>query len=298
MSTIRSLESFSLSKLFKSIENDSRSGRLIIETPVSSATTKRTGIYYIWFSKGYLVALSNCLNQKGLIELIAHRGWLSPAIVSRLRTLCPTSVPLGTYLCSQSLLDRPKLSLIFQLQLHQIYRLFQLTSGRFRFDDFSQMQDRILTVPWLEMTGHKIKATEVVLYAMRLIEDWGKFHYLLPESDLVLQRAVVEPHLKLATIERQVWNLVNSQTSLSEIARITGESRATIRITAFRLMTVGLISTSAADCELTESSLGYIRRNSRSLRQQHHARRSPPQEMSNSHVLEIESHEDRGIYTR
>lgn len=247
MSTIRSLESFSLSKLFKSIENDSRSGRLIIETPVSSATTKRAGIYYIWFSKGNLIAVSDCLNHKGLIELIAKRGWLSPAIVSRLRTLCPTSVPLGTYLCSQSLLDRPKLSLIFQLQLHQVYRLFQLTSGRFRFDDFSQMQDRILTIPWLEMTGHRIKATEVTLYAMRLVEDWGKFNYLLPESNVVLKRIANEPHLKLATIERQVWNLIDSRTTISEIARATGESRATIKITAFRLMAVGLIGASIPD---------------------------------------------------
>jgi hypothetical protein len=253
MSTIRSLESFSLSKLFKSIENDSRSGRLIVETPVSPTTTKRAGIYYIWFSKGHLIAVSDCLNQKGLIELIAQRGWLSPAIVSRLRTLCPTSVPLGTYLCSQNLLDRPKLSLIFQLQLHQVYRLFQLTEGRFRFDNFSQMQDRILTIPWLEMTGHRIKASEVTLYAMRLIENWGKFNHLLPESATILKRIVAEPHLKLATIERQVWNLTDSRTSISEIARATGESRATIKITAFRLMAVGLISTSFPDYQQHKS---------------------------------------------
>ena len=219
-------------------------------------TTKRAGIYYIWFSKGNLIAVSNCLNHKGLIELIAKRGWLSPAIVSRLRTLCPTSVPLGTYLCSQNLLERPKLSLIFQLQLHQVYRLFQLTSGRFRFDDFSQMQDRILTIPWLEMTGHRIKATEVTLYAMRLVEDWGKFNYLLPESNVILKRIAIEPHLKLATIERQVWNLIDSRTSISEIARATGESRATIKITAFRLMAVGLIGTSITDYQQQKSPKG------------------------------------------
>ena len=280
MSIIRSLESFSLSKLFKSIEEDSRSGRLIIETPVSSETAKRSGIYYIWFEKGCLIAVSDCLNQKGLIELIAKRGWLSPAIVSRLRTLCPTSVPLGTYLRSQNLLDRPKLSLIFQLQLHQIYRLFQLTSGRFRFDDFSELQDRILTIPWLEMTGHRIKATEVTMYAMRLIEDWGKFDYLLPESSRILQRTAIEPHLRLTKVERQVWDLADTRTTVVEMAKITAESVSTVKITAFRLIAVGLIDVFVRDYEKQQSDRDYARLDSQSIRKHQKVIRSPQKDMS------------------
>jgi hypothetical protein len=242
MSIIRSLESFSLPELFKLIENNSKSGRLIIETPISNRTSKREGIYYIWFQAGHLIAVSDRLNQKGLINLIAARGWLSPLIVSRLRTLCPTSVPLGVYLHKMKLLNQQKLSLIFQLQLHQVYRLFQLTGGRFRFDDFSELQDRILTIPWLEMTGHRIKTTEVTMYALRLMEDWEQFTEQLPEPSQALKRLVTNPHLKLTALERQLWDLADGQTSLLKIAKITEQPLQTVQITAFRLMAVGLLN--------------------------------------------------------
>ncbi|MGL5943140.1 MAG: DUF4388 domain-containing protein [Waterburya sp.] len=241
MSIIRSLESFSLPELFKLIENNSKSGRLIIETPISNRTAKREGIYYIWFQEGHLIAISDRLNQKGLINLIAARGWLSPLIISRLRTLCPTTLPLGIYLRKMKLLDQQKLSLIFQLQLHQVYRLFQLTGGRFRFDDFSEMQDRILTIPWLEMTGHRIKTTEVTMYALRLMENWSHFTPQLPEPNLALQRIVAQPHLKLTASEHRLWDVADGKMSLLNIAKSTGQSLSIVQITAFRLISVGLV---------------------------------------------------------
>lgn len=241
MSIIRSLESFSLPELFRLIENDSKSGRLIIETPISKKTAKRQGIYYIWFKDGYFIAFSDCLNQKGLINLIDRRGWLSPLIVSRLRTLCPTSMPLGAYLHKMKLLNQEKLKLIFHLQLHQVYRLFQLTSGRFRFDNLSELQDRILTVPWLEMTGHRIKTTEVSLYALRLIENWENLGDRLPEPSIALRHIVNQPHLKLTKIERQLWDLADGKTSLMDIAKVTQQSILTIQTTALRLIAVGLV---------------------------------------------------------
>jgi hypothetical protein len=241
MSIIRSLESFSLPELFKLIENNTKSGRLIIETPISQKTAKREGIYYIWFQDGYLIAVSDRLNQKGLINLIAARGWLSPLIVSRLRTLCPTGVPLGVYLQKMKLLNQQKLSLIFQLQLHQVYRLFQLTGGRFRFDDFSELQDRILTIPWLEMTGNRLKTTEVTMHALRLMENWDHFTNQLPEPSQALKRIVAKPHLKLTAFEHQLWDLADGQMSLLSIAKITQQPLSTVQITAFRLMSVGLV---------------------------------------------------------
>ena len=241
MSIIRSLESFSLPELFKFIESDSKSGRCIVETPISKKTSKREGIYYLWFKQGYLIAASNCLNQKGLINLIEARGWLSPPILSRLRTLCPTSVPLGIYLHRIKLMNQEKLSLIFQLQLHQVYRLFQMSGGRFRFDELSELQDRILTIPWLEMTGHRIKTTEVSLYALRLIENWVNFADQLPEPNLALRRLYTKSHLKLTAMERQVWNFADSKSSLSTIARVTNQPVLTIQIIAFRLIAVGLV---------------------------------------------------------
>jgi len=241
MSIVRSLKSSSLTELFKLIEDESKSGRLIVETPISHKTAKRTGIYYVWFKEGNLIAVSDCLNRKGLINLIAGRGWLSPLIVSRLRTLCPTNEPLGSYLRRMKLLTKERLSFIFQIQLHQVYQLFQLTSGRFQFDDFAELQDRILTVPWLEMTGHQIKTTEVVMYALRLMDHGKKLGEHLPDSGLVLQRRPEKPHLRLTTLERKLWQFADGKTSLNDISQIINQPLQVIQIIAFRLLAVGLV---------------------------------------------------------
>ena len=242
MSIIRSLDLFSLPELFKLIEQGSKSGRLIVETPISQDTAKRKGIYYIWFKDGYLVAFSNCLNQKGLIDLIDRREWLSPAIISRLRKLCPTGMPLGVYLHKMKLLNAEKLNLVFQLQLHQVYSLFQMDRGRFRFDDFAELQDRILTIPWLEMTGHQIKTTEVSMYALRLMENSENFVGQLPTPGQALSKIVAQPHLKLTKIERQIWNMADGKTPLSIQAKIFDLPVALIQTTAFRLIAVGLVN--------------------------------------------------------
>ncbi|MGD1917584.1 MAG: DUF4388 domain-containing protein [Pleurocapsa sp.] len=241
MSIIRSLDSFSLPELFKLIEEDSKSGRLIVETPISQETAKRKGIYYVWFKDGYLIAFSNCLNQKGLIELIEKREWLSPAVVSRLRKLCPTGVPLGTYLKKMKLLNQEKLNLVFQLQLHQVYSLFEVNGGRFRFDDFDELQDRILTIPWLEMTGHRIKTREASMYALRLMENSPSFVGQLPAPNQMLTKIVAQPQLKLTTTERQLWDMADSQTSLLTIAISLQHTVEMIQMTAFRLIAVGLV---------------------------------------------------------
>ena len=242
MSIIRSLDLFSLPELFKLIEHGSKSGRLIVETPISQDTAKRKGIYYVWFKDGNLVAFSNCLNQKGLIDLIDKREWLSPAIISRLRKLCPTGMPLGIYLHKMKLLNSEKLNLVFQLQLHQVYSLFQMDGGRFRFDDFAELQDRIVTIPWLEMTGHQIRTSEVSMYALRLMENSENFVGQLPTPGQTLIKIVAQPHLKLTKIERQLWNMADGKTPLSNIAKIIELPVSVIQTTAFRLIAVGLIN--------------------------------------------------------
>ena len=139
------------------------------------------------------------------------------------------------------LLDSAKISLLFQLQLHQVYRLFQLKEGRFRFDDFAELQNRILTIPWLEMTGHRIKTSEVSMYALRLMENSDNFVGQLPAPSQALSKIVTKPYLKLTTVERELWELADSKTSLLAIAKMTRHPLTIIQATAFRLMTIGLV---------------------------------------------------------
>ena len=242
MTILSYLEPFSLPELFREIEAEQKSGRLVIK--ILSTTTETStlkGIYSLWFQNGYLVAISDRINYRGLIELIESLNWLSPLITKKLRTLCPPEVPLGVYLYQNKLLTREQLSLIFQLQLHQVYKLFQLESGQFQFDELFELQDRLFTIPWLEMTGHRMRAIQVSMYALRLIPNWDRFQEYFPEPISGLRSLVAQPPLKLLPLEQEIWDLADSRTCLNEIAQKSQQSIKTIQVTALRLILLGLL---------------------------------------------------------
>ena len=198
-------------------------------------------IYYIWFQDGYLIAISDRINFRGLIGFIEKRGWLTPLVTNKLRTLCPPEMPLGVYLHKNKLLAKEQLNLIFQIKLHQVYELFQLNAGSFRFDESFELCDRLLKIPWLEMTGHHMKPTQVSIYALRLIKNQDIFVDQLPEASFGLQKLVDQPHVKLMSLEQQLWELSDGQTSLNQMAAITEEPLEKIRFTAFCLIIIGLV---------------------------------------------------------
>ena len=241
MTISSSLGSFSLPELFRLIEEGKKSGRLIVQPSLTIKENHLKPIYYVWFQDGYLVAITDRLNCRSLIEFIENRGWLSTLVTNKLRVLCPPEMPMGVYLYKHKLLTKEKLSLIFQIQLHQVYELFQVYSGSFRFDELSELKTRLLTVPWLEMTGHRMKATQVSMYGLRLITNWDNFDEHLPEPNFALQRLTEKSHLKLMPLESQVWQLATGTNSLQKIAEATGKHIKTIQVTAFCLMLVGLV---------------------------------------------------------
>ena len=241
MSINASLELFSLANLFRLIESDRKSGRLMIQVSLEGKQAGSRKIYYVWFKKGYFVTISDRLNHKGLISMIESRGWLSPLVTNQLRTLCPLEMPLGTYLQDSQLLALEQINLAFQMQLHQVYRLFELASGSFRFDEMSELKDRIMTIPWLEMTGNRLKATEVSLYALRLIKNWDIFADKLPASNLIFKRRLAQCPLKLMSLEWQLWQHIDTLNSLNTIAKQLNKPVRSVQIAAYRLLAVGLI---------------------------------------------------------
>ena len=236
-----SLESFALPELFRLVEEGKKSGRLIVRPFLTVKEKHLKPIYYVWFQDGYLVAITDRLNCRSLIEFIENRGWLSTLVTNKLRVLCPPEMPMGVYLYKNKLLTKEKLSLIFQIQLHQVYELFQIRSGSFRFDELSELKTRLLTIPWLEMTGHRMKATQVSMYGLRLINNWDNFEEYLPEPSFALKRLKPEPHLKLMPLESHIWQLATGECSLIKIAQIAQKNVRTIQITAFCLILVGLV---------------------------------------------------------
>lgn len=241
MSISTSLELFSLADLFRLIEVDRKSGRLTIQVPVADKKVDSKKIYYVWFQDGHFVAISDRLNHRGLISMIETRGWLSPLVTNQLRTLCPIKVPLGKYLQESQLLTPEQINLVFQMQLHQVYQLFELAAGSFRFDEMSELKDRIMTIPWLEMTGHHRKTTEVSLYALRLIKNWDVFVDKLPPPSLIFKRLLPQCGLKLMSLEWQLWQNIDGLNSLNTIAKQLNTPIYAVQIAAFRLLAVGLI---------------------------------------------------------
>ena len=236
-----SLKSFSLPELFRLIEEGKKSGRLIVRPFLNRAEKNLKPIYYVWFQDGYLVAITDRLNCRSLIEFIENRGWLSTLVTNKLRVLCPPEMPMGIYLYKNNLLTKEKLSLIFQIQLHQVYELFQVNSGSFRFDELFELKTRLLTIPWLEMTGHRMRATQVSMYGLRLINNWDNFIEYLPEPNFALKRLKLTPHLKLTPLETHIWKLATGKYSLIKIAESAQKSVITVQVTAFCLILVGLI---------------------------------------------------------
>ena len=173
--------------------------------------------------------------------MIETRGWLSPLVTNKLRTLCPIEVPLGIYLQQVKLLTPEQINLIFQIQLHQIYQLFELTSGLFKFDEMSELQDRIMTIPWLEMTGKRLKATEVSIYALRLIKEWDIFADRLPAPNLIFKRLIAQCPLKLMSLEWKIWQRIDGLNSINTIATQLNQPVQSVQIAAFRLLAAGLI---------------------------------------------------------
>lgn len=240
--TIRSrLEPFSLPGLFQVIESRNKSGRLMVKTQSPTQTSLSKGIYLVWFENGYVIAVSDRLNYRGLIELIEKLNCLTPAITQKLRTICPPGVPLGVYLTKNKLLSQENLNFAFQMQLHQLYNLFELESGHFQFDESFELQDKLFTIPWLEMTGYRIRALQAAIYALRMTKNWQKFQDYLPAPISGLRSLVKQPGVKLLSLERQIWNLADGNISLNEIAIKNAQSLLTIQVTAMRLILLGLL---------------------------------------------------------
>jgi predicted DNA-binding ribbon-helix-helix protein len=267
MSIRGSFEIFSLPELFQIIDLGSKSGRLIVQVLAPLKTQELNGPYYIWFDRGRLVAVTNRFNQKGLIEVIDDRGWLSQLITQKLERLCPAKMPLGSYLNKMKLLKAQQIDLLFQIQLHQVYKLFSLSSGWFRFDEISTNSNSMETIamPYLEMTGKSMNALEVMLHALRVLPRWEHYSEQLPEPSSTLEQLMPQPNLQLSLLEWQIWKLADRKNSLKTIAQELQESLTQIQKAAFRLIVTGLveeIAQSSYESSFFSSSLNVAVNNS------------------------------------
>ena len=79
-----------------------------------------------------MIAAADRFDEKGLMSIIAQRGWMSERAISRVVQISPSSVntPLGLCLKSQGLLQPEQLKLLFNTQvLQQVCALAGLHKG-------------------------------------------------------------------------------------------------------------------------------------------------------------------------
>lgn len=247
MSMTGSLETFSLPELFRLIDSGGKTGQLIIQPPLNQQSSDLNPnydppTYHLWFHRGRLITTVNHgLHHECLVTLIKNRGWLSGRVIEKLAEVCPAEVPLGNYLSKMKVLEADKLKLLFQLQLHQVYQLFNLNSGQFRLEVFSPEKLSSVSMPWLDMTGVSMQASQVNLLALRIIKNWSSFSHKLPEKNSALQQLIRQPKFRLTIIEEAVWQMAQSNMSLEQLAQFKTISLLEVRKAAFCLMMARLV---------------------------------------------------------
>ncbi|NET00921.1 MAG: DUF4388 domain-containing protein [Sphaerospermopsis sp. SIO1G2] len=228
---------FSLPELLQFLDQGRKTGILYIEFAINESNKFRKQVYYIWVHQGRVVAASERLDQQGLTLMIAHRGWISERVISRVIQIssCFANSPLGLCLKSQGLLQPEQLKLLFNAQvLRPVCALFQIKDAKFRFEPSP-------TLPLGEMTGLSMSATEVILIGLRALKDWSALEEKLPDPTSGLSGLMIkQPKLQLNAQEWQVWEFVNGQVSLQHIADQLSIPIATAQQIAFRLIVVGL----------------------------------------------------------
>ena len=144
MSITGFLSDFSVSEIFRFIDQGNKSGLLMLRSPAES---RAASSYYIWVENGQFIAAANQLNNVGLFSLIQQYEWVSNRVITKLAQLCPGDQPLGLYLRRQGALRGEQLEHLFQVQVvQQLCLVCQLTDAQFRFD-------QNVHIPTREMTG-------------------------------------------------------------------------------------------------------------------------------------------------
>ena len=234
MAITGNLVDFSLPELFQFLEQGQKTGRLTING-LPDTDTRTSLVHHLWLHQGRVVAAADRLDGKGLVSMIDRRGWLSDRVAYRVAQVCPINTPIGLCLKSQGLLQPEQLKMLFRIQvLGQVCKLFQRKDGKFEFN-----QEKVL--PLMEMTGLSLAATEATLMGLRALQNWSVLVDKLPDPTSGLSSATTgQPPMRLDSQEWQVWEFVNGNISLREVAEAVALPVEKVQQIAFRLIVAGL----------------------------------------------------------
>ncbi|MEO0458576.1 MAG: DUF4388 domain-containing protein [Cyanobacteria bacterium P01_A01_bin.114] len=233
MSITGYLSEFSLPEVLQFLQTGKKTGLLAVQ--LLSEPEEPTEHYFLWLYNGRIVSAANRLDNRYLATLLCHQGYVTALMISRLIRRCPPDMSLGIFLCTRGVLDKQQLKALFKTQVvQQVCGLFQLPDGCFQFDPKAPM-------PKIEMTGLSIPATEVTLPGLRALEKWDSLQEKLPSPQSGLRNLVKgRPNVSINQAEWNVWNAIDGETSLLDMARRLQLPIEDMQRIAFRLMVVGL----------------------------------------------------------
>ncbi len=227
------LSIFSLPEVLQFLQEGNKTGLLTVRSLPDSTTEFRR--YFIWLNQGRIIAAADRTDYRGLFNLITTRKWITEEVLKRSIQDCPLNMPLGIHLKSQSLLSGEQMKLLFSVQIiRQICALFELIDGSFHFTSNIQM-------PYLEMTGINIPATEVTLPGLRNLSNWSALESKLPQpTSGILGMVEGEFPIRLNAQEAKVWAFNNGMTPIADIAKQLDSPIQVVQQTAFCLTVAGL----------------------------------------------------------
>ncbi|MEM1242487.1 MAG: DUF4388 domain-containing protein [Cyanobacteria bacterium P01_H01_bin.26] len=227
------LSDSSLPEVFQLLQDGKETGLLSIQGLAPGQTQPQ--YYFIWFNRGRIVTVTKRLDSRCLAALLSHRRYVNAPMIERLIRRCPPEEPFGRFLRTQGVLTTKQLQILFAAQvMGQICDLLQVPDGYFSFDAKAPL-------PKVEMTGLSIVATEVILPGLRILKDWDTLRDRLPHPQSSLGRLIRgQPNVRINQEEWSVWRLIDTKTTLSQIATRLNLSIEEVQRTAFRLIFVGL----------------------------------------------------------
>ncbi|MGC1309298.1 MAG: DUF4388 domain-containing protein [Phormidesmis sp.] len=225
---------FSLPELFKFLQESQQTGRLSLK-PIGSPDLEERA-HYLWFEKGNLLAASSRLDGLGLLNILQKRALIQNATLPQLLRRCPADVALGKFLEDCTILTSKQLKSLFASQvLRHTCVLLESADVQFAFHALSAR-------PYLEMTGVRIRATDITLPSLRLLKNWGALLEKLPSPDSGLKPLEGDiPTYRLHSQEKDVLRLAKKGLSLSKVARVLQIPTLEVQKIGFRLIFVGLV---------------------------------------------------------
>lgn len=224
------LSKFSLPEIFEFLEQGYKSGLLSIRA-LKMEQDEQAQNHFIWLRQGRIVAAASNLDERGLVSMIARRGWVSESSATEKFQASGRKMAMGLCLKSQGLLSAEQLTLLFRAQIMgQVSPLFELENGKFDFNFQA-------AIPAAEMTGLSMLTTEATIKGLRSLRNWSALKAKLPDptSGLLKKRSIL-PRIQLDSQESKVWGYADNQTSLNQIAARLLLPLEKVQQIAFRLI--------------------------------------------------------------